>query len=170
MSFSHKGFVFDWTAFQAELAPVLHDCLTDSQTERLIFFVNKHRDSLTDPYEGEPLAADWQEDLEARDAHEIGDYALTRYYDPADDSGLGEGWMSIEAALDDEGKRALLGEPFGPDGHEFDPGRMGSYFQTPEMVAKSLETLRRAPKAELNSYLALLEKAREAGKGVYVTF
>lgn len=78
--------------------------------------------------------------------------------------------MSIEAALDDEGRRALLGEPFGPDGHEFDPGRMGSYFQTSETVAKSIGILRHAQRAELNRYLALLEKAREAGKGVYVTF
>ncbi len=170
MSFSHKAYEFDWEAFRAELAPVLNRCLADSQAQPLIDFVNRHRESVSDPYEGEPLDADWEDRLEIADVQELADYALTRYYDPTSDCGLAEAWMDLEATLDGDSRRALFGEAFGPPGHPFDPGKMGSYFQSPDAVKESAIVLQRQGTAGLRGYLRLLEAASRANKGVYVTF
>jgi hypothetical protein len=132
--------------------------------------VNRHRNSVSDPYEGEPLEDDWQRKLENGDVQEVGDYALTRYYDPARDCGLAEAWLDLEAVMDAKSRQALLGKAFGPPGRTFDPGRMGSYFQAPETVKQSVAVLRHCDAAELREYLRLLEAASDAKKGIYVTF
>lgn len=70
----------------------------------------------------------------------------------------------------------ILGKPFGPTEDYFDPGKMGSYFQSPEEVSESLEKLiehaRAFPqrKHQLAQAIELLEKAVQAGQGLYVTF
>jgi len=170
VSFSHKAFEFDWLRFQVELAPLLYRCLADGRVQPLIEFADQFRDSLAGPYEGEPLEPDWQRNLGDSDVQEVGDYALTRYYSPAADKGLGETWMQVESRLDDEGRHSLLGTAFGPPDNEFDPGKMGSYFQSPDGVRTSLAVLKRVGIKELADYLSLLDTASKHGRGVYVTF
>ena len=73
----HKAFAFDWNAFQRHLAPILRDALSSDSVVGLAAFIEHHRQSLTDPYEGEPLPEDWSSLMENRDVQDHGDFALT---------------------------------------------------------------------------------------------
>jgi hypothetical protein len=172
VALSHKAFAFNWRAFEFDLHPQLEAALEADDPSELEAFIVAHRKSLTDPYEGEPLPRTWRSMLENRDAHEYGEFALTRFYDPTDDCGLHESWAEVSERLPKRAANALLGFPVGPKGRLFDPGRLGSYFQTPGQVRESLAILRpRAEKVEeLRLFVELLERCAAEGLGVYVTF
>ncbi len=59
--------------------------------------------------------------------------------------------------------------PFGPGSNRFDPGRMGSYFQTPEDVADSLNATTSQYRSEFATFVDLLERCGVENLGVYVT-
>src|SRR5207302_666883 len=92
MPMHHKAFVLDHAGFLRELGEVLYRALATGDCGPLVRFIEAHRGSLTDPYEGEPLEASWESMLETRDAHQYGDFALTRFYDPRADDGLAYEW------------------------------------------------------------------------------
>jgi hypothetical protein len=176
---SHKAYAFDWPAFEGdELHSLLLAALTTGEPAGLIRYIEAHPDDLKDPYEGDPLGEDWRDMLENWDVHEYGDFALTRFYDPAEDSGIWDQWRAIDRRLGEADRAALLGTPFGPPGAYFDPGRQGSYFQTPEQVGRSLARVRRFELPELEDYQRtslerfeeLLAECKEARSGLYVTF
>jgi hypothetical protein len=170
MPMEHKAYAFDWSAFEFDLHPLLDDALTANATAELEAFIDQHRAKLTDPYEGEPLQTDWRDTLGNRDVHEYGDYALTRFYDPADSWGIGYAWARLSGKLPEPAARALLGFPIGPAENLFDPGRYGSYFQTPRQVRESLTALQPHGCPALVRYLELLERCVAERRGVYVTF
>jgi hypothetical protein len=181
MSMSHKAYAFDWLRFERnELSRVLWHALETSNPAALRSYITAHVDELKDPYEGEPLDLAWEEKLENRDVHEYGDYALTRFYDPAEDWGsIAAQWRAIDGRLSTDADRsALLGTPFGPPGNYFDPGRQGSYFQTPEEIAESLSRVRQFSTADLEEYQEeslkrfeqLLKQCAADHRGLYVTF
>jgi hypothetical protein len=170
MSMSHKAYAFDWRRFEFELRPLLEGALVADNTGQLETFIDEHREVLADPYEGEPLSNDWRTALENRDVHEYGDYALTRFYDPADDCGIGEAWVRISERLSGRAANALLGCSVGAPKLVFDPGQQGSYFQTPAQVPESLAILKPLGVPELAPFIALLERCAADGCGVYVTF
>src|SRR5690349_15161787 len=95
MSMEHKAFVFDWESFLQELSELLFSALVSDDTTRLKAWINSNVADLKDPYEGEPLTKDWEDTLDVKDAHQYGDFALTKYYDPARDIGLGHEWQII---------------------------------------------------------------------------
>jgi hypothetical protein len=119
----HKAYAFDWTRFEFELHPLLVEALTTDETAKLEAFIDQHLVELTDPYEGEPLSTDWRDTLENRDVHEYGDYALTRYYDPADNWGIGYAWTQLSDELPEPAANAMLGFAIGPAKNLFNPGR-----------------------------------------------
>lgn len=164
----YKAFAFDWNAFQRHLARILRDALSSDSVAELAAFIEHHRESLTDPYEGEPLPQDWSSLMESRDVQEYGDFALTLYYSPTADFGIGSSWVAVSDDIPEPD--ALLGEPFGPPYNLFDPGRMGSYFQTPDTVSSSLRSLSADDRPELSDFVDLLERCGAEGMGVYVTF
>ena len=170
MVMEHKAYAFDWSRFESELHPLLEYALTDNDPAGLETYIDEHLTELTDPYEGEPLSADWRETLENRDVHEYGNYALTRFYDPADCWGVGYEWARLSEELPGPAANAMLGFPVGPPDRLFDPGRYGSYLQTPGQVRGSLAQLRPHACPELSDYLGLLERCAGEGRGVYVTF
>ena len=170
MGMEHKAYVFDWAGFDAELAPVLYRALATGGCDELAAFIDTRRQFLTDPNEGDPLPDDWRALVEAWDAHQLGDLALTRYYQADKADGLRYDWSELSDRASPEVAAALLGTPFGPKGNLFDPGKYGSYFQTPGRVCQSLATLAHLDWPELRRYRALLESAVREGKGVYVTF
>jgi hypothetical protein len=104
------------------------------------------------------------------DVHAVGDVALTLYYDASDDCGLNRTWIALDEQLPTAASSALLGTPFGPPGAQFDPGRQGSFFQSPEEVVTSLEVLNSACVPELQRFIDLLASASMSGRGIYVTF
>jgi hypothetical protein len=166
----HKAYAFDWSRFEFDLDPLLMEALATNDPTRLAEYIDRHLAELTDPYEGEPLPADWRNGLENRDVHEYGDYALTRFYDPADCRGVGYEWARLSEELPEPAANAMLGFSVGPPERLFDPGRYGSYFQTPRRVRESLAALGLLACPELAGYLELLKRCAAEGRGVYVTF
>lgn len=174
MSMIHRAFVFDDRAFRAELHGILAQALRDGDVTALRAFIVGHADELSDPDDGAPLAPDWESRLAYRRAEHYGDIALTRYYRPDDDVGLGVAWQAIGELLAQHGlgEAIVLGRAL--DG--FDPGKQGAYVQSPEMVAAHLRTVgelvRRTPglAAPLAPLRSMLEAAAEQALGLYVTF
>ncbi|MCA9014303.1 MAG: hypothetical protein KDA77_03130 [Planctomycetaceae bacterium] len=171
----HKAFIFDHVIFEDELLPVLRNALATNECSALICFIRQNIDSLTDPYEGVPLAEDWEEMIETKDAHQYGDFALTKYYAPTDDIGLGSTWQTVQELIpDDRSSSPILGSIVGINEAPFDPGKMGSYFQSNRQVAESLEFLRHITQQhsleEVDKAVNLLKRAFQSKKGLYVTF
>jgi hypothetical protein len=87
MSMCHKAFVFEWPAFERRLAPILFSSLSTNDRSALLQFIRANRTACKDPYEGEPLGPNWEEQLTTTGVQEAGDFALTCFYNPADDFG-----------------------------------------------------------------------------------
>jgi hypothetical protein len=179
MPMCHKAYAFDWRAFERdELPGLLTHALETDDTAELLAYVERNRASLKDPYEGDPLSEDWRDMMDNRDIHECGDFALTRFYAPAADRGLGYCWNEIDDALPEKDREVLLGSSFGPPHNRFDPGRYGSYFQVPAQVAVSLTYVRDLELASLDEndrelrrrFASLLKECVANGLGLYVTF
>jgi len=170
MSMSHKAYAFEWLAFDLGLRVVLERGLVDRNPQELLMLIERERSSFKDPYEGEPLGENWQATLENPDEHAVGDYALTRYYEPSSDFGLGDEWWEIGSAISEAARSALLGNPIGPAANRFDPGRQGSYFQTAEQCRVSLQILEAERDKLPVNYMAGLSRAVAAGLGIYQTF
>ncbi len=170
MTMSHKAYAFDHAAFTTELAPLLRDALQTGSRESLDRFVDHFRPVLSHPWGAVPLPASWREELEVGDVQEVADLALTKYYTPDGEAGVGEAWPAWQESAPPDVARCLLGAPFGPVECPFDPGRMGSYFQSPEEVIASQICLSRMVTPSLARFKELLAHAASLRKGLYVTF
>jgi hypothetical protein len=170
MPMDHKAFAFDWTGFERDLLPLLTAALKSKDPAALIRYVNEHRSENTDPYEGDPLPEDWQDEFDIDDVHNAGDFALTRFYDPTADAGVGDEWSRLDDELPAEAAAALLGTPIGPSRNRFDPGKYGSYFQRPEQVPESLGALSDVDDPAVRPFRRLLKRCAKSGLGIYVTF
>jgi hypothetical protein len=170
MSFSHKAFAFSWQPFVEELAPLLTQALALVDTPALEAFIARHINACTSPYDGEPLSVQWRELLEVGTVQELADFALTKYYKPTQDFGLGEDWAEIEATLLEAQRAALLGTTVGAEGKLFDPGLQGSYFQSPKTVQQSVALLSQVQHAGVMEFSQHLRQLATSGKGLYVTF
>jgi hypothetical protein len=179
MSIDHKAYSFDYDGFNAELRPVLEESLRSGDVGPLAEFIRENFAALKDPYEGEPLAENWQDLLDYEDAEEYGDFALTKYYDPSDNLGVGSEWAALQDLLVNElppGTPFTLGHTVGPAGNLFDPGRMGSYFMSDEEAESRMDALRDlveekpALRPKLERLLEMYETISRSGKGAYQTF
>jgi len=173
MSMWHKAYIFDWQAFERDpLYGLLLTALKTDDPADIARYIDIHRGEIKDPYEGESLGLDWQNMLENRDVNEYGDFALTRFYDPAKDRGIAGSWLGIDARLKGADRMALLGFVLGEPARAFDPGRQGSYFQTPDQVLDSLQRVERLSfqMGELQSFKQLLLDCTKHSRGLYVTF
>lgn len=173
----HKAFVFDYLTFDRELRAILEDALATGDSSEVVSFINANLSNLRDPYEGEPLGNDWESFIDTHDAHQYGDFALTKYYDPLADKGLGTSWESAQEmiAVNTTLKESpILGSTIGPKDEPFDPGKMGSYFQSPRQVRESyeymLEIAAKIPSGDLTKAVQMLEEARKSENGLYITF
>lgn len=163
MSMQHRAFEFNWNAFRLEILDTLQDLESEGVVKRLSEFIDNNIESLTDPYEGEPLDKDWRDLLETGEVIELADFALTKYYDVNSDFGLADLWLSVEGNLSKQAKSALLGQSI--DG--FDPGCMGSYFQSGDQLQQSVSVLSRECSDMFPDFLSELKCK---SKGLYVTF
>jgi hypothetical protein len=184
MSMEHKAFVFDYEAFIAQFSDLLENSLYSERIEDIVNFIQENLSYLKDPYEGEPLDYNWENQVqEIKDVHIYADFALTKFYNPDKNIGLVYNWQNIENTLIDEldellvePREIILGKPFGSTNNWFDPGRMGSYFQSPEHVKHNMQILQNllAQKPELSVALAdllsMLQTAINSQKGLYTTF
>lgn len=179
MVMSHKAYAFDWNSFERdELHGILLTALSSGGIATLIGYIDANLDKLKSPYEGDPLSDHWRDALENLDVHEYGDFALTRFYDPTQEWGLGDQWRSIDVRLPQADQAALLGTPFGTPDARFDPGRQGSYFQTPEKVKESLARMQRfelpnlkeCTRSALQTFEELMGDCVAVRSGLYITF
>ncbi|MEH1794600.1 hypothetical protein [Nostoc sp.] len=179
MTIEHKAFVFDCDGFNNELSDVLKNAILTHKSDNLIAFIERNLSCLKDPYEGETLDFSWKELIEAGDINEYGDFAITKYYDPKSDIGIGYGWEKINDALLQELNldiSPLLGRPFGSAENYFDPGKLGSYFQSLEQVKENFKLLDSLSEEQLKTLpnIAIVEKmlsdALALEKGLYITF
>ncbi|WP_335152798.1 hypothetical protein [Nostoc sp.] len=179
MSMEHKAFVFDYDTFLQELADILVNALVINQSKDLITFIENNFSYLKYPDEGEPLDSFWKETIDTNDISQYGDFAITKYYNPQCDIGLGYDWLPLYDMLLNEMDKdisPLLGKNFGIPGNYFNPGKMGSYFQSLEQVKNNFELLSLLlnEKKEYLPNLALLIKmlanALDLDKGLYITF
>jgi hypothetical protein len=171
MSMSHKAFAFDWKAFKSdELYALIIHALESNEPSPLARYIENHYLHLKDPYEGEPLGQTWQEILMNSDIQVYGDFALTHFYNPAADQGVAEAWMEIHALLSKTDRGALLGFSLCSVTNVFDPGLMGSYFQTPEQVSNSLKVVNKLAIKAIEPFKELLEECIQSELGIYVTF
>jgi hypothetical protein len=176
----HKAYIFYFEEFSKELRPILGASLKSGNIDQLRAFIISNKSTLSDPYKGEPLEEDWENMIDDWDVHQYGDFALTKYYSPAMDEGLGCGWENVQdilSSLIELKVSPLLGEPLGDSGEYFDPGKMGSYFQDNGQVKNSLSVLGEFEDAlseslndDFDIFRQLLESAANENKGVYVTF
>ena len=136
----HKIYHFDYDSFQEEFADLLNKALKDREVSGLKKFILKNLSLLSEPWEGgEKLNSDWENLLESHDAHEYGDFGLTKYYDIQNDGGLFSDYPAITDKI--RYPDLLLGNSFGPEFNTFDPGKMGSYFLTNQQLEKNLKRL-----------------------------
>jgi hypothetical protein len=179
MSIDHKAYVFDYDEFAIELKSNLEEALLTENINSLITFIHENLSLLKHPDLGGLLDKNWEKMLVSKDVHEYGDFALTKFYDPEDCIGLSNDWGEIDDLLCyefGEGSLITLGKILGPKDNYFDPGKMGSYFQSPHQVQENLiwleDTLEQRP--ELLEYLIsvmnMLKDASKQGKGLYITF
>ena len=168
----HKAYIFDHFRFAQELEPILRAALHWNRCAELVAFVEEDLRSFSDPYEGEPLRDHWQEMVNPPDVHQYGDFALTKYYQPASDIGLGEAWIAIHEYLQAApvARSAILGTTIEEDGVVFDPGKMGSYIQSASDVVQNITLIRASRSDELAPALEMLEEASKLSRGLYVTF
>src|SRR5436190_17514448 len=166
MSMEYKAYPLDYERFNAELAPILFHALVTGEVGALVEFIKRRLEQLADPAEGKPLAGYWPElargrpvsffgldwQINPNDPDDLGDLALTAYYNPLDDAGLGPLWADTGSQLvgvsevpDDQRDHRLspiiLGDVFGPPDNWFNPGKLGSYFRSWETVRRQRETL-----------------------------
>ena len=180
MSIEHKAYIFDFDEFSKELKPILETSIKSGDISQLRAFIISNKAYLSDPYKGEPLEDDWEYMIEDRDVHQYGDFALTKYYSPDSDQGIGYDWEKVQdilsSSIELEGS-PLLGKPLGDFGEYFDPGKMGSYFQDESQVKASIKALRKLKDGlseelqdVMGEFLKFLENVADDGKGIYVTF
>lgn len=178
MSMEHKAFVFDYDAFTNEVSNTLEAALITNNTEYLASFIERNLDSLKDPYEGELLDNNWQSLLEIDDPHQCGDLAITKFYNHKNNVGLGYNWENIQNVLQQEFgiPWIILGESFGSSKNYFDPGKMGSYFQSPTLAKGNLNLIKNLLEqkpnyfSSLDAVIKMLQKPVEKNQGLYVTF
>lgn len=178
MAMEHKAFIFDYNRFHSELRPVLERALQNGQTAELVDFIKINKQVLKDPYEGEALSEEIGNEIDMSNLDECGDYCLTKYYSPKDDLGLGYNWTSVQEALDATSPgfgRVVLGTALEINGKSFDPGKIGSYFVSPDEVVEGLKIIK-----EISGQLSEVDGMNELGElylqafshgmGLYVTF
>ena len=178
MSIEHKAFIFDYKAFELELKEILEMALSLNKIENLEYFIKLNIDCLTDPYEGNLLPDNWVEMLEYGDPHEYGDFALTKFYNPTEDIGLGYNWFEIEELLSSQSGEgtSILGDKIGKEDNYFDPGKMGSYFQSLNTIIANKSKINFFTESQterielLNLVDCMFNAAISSKKGLYITF
>ena len=173
----HKAFLFDYGLFAQELKVILEDALQSGDVYALTSFINANLSDFRDPYEGDPLEADWEAMIATRDPHQFGDFAITKYYRPDKDIGLGKSWETLQNMIAADPlivESPILGSILGPRSNPFDPGKMGSYFQSAQQVQQSqgclLNFVRTGRVEVIDQAVQMLQRAIGANMGLYITF
>ena len=157
----HHAFIFDWPTFERELLPAISAGLA-GDLEPLRGFARDQRGLLVNPLNGEPIT---EQDLHSEDVDWLGEIAMTRYFDPTADHGLGTSWETLIQALDADQQQLLLGEPISVEGRSFSPGTV---FQSNGRVRLAHRQLKELGLAELRGFVRTLRIAGVSQRGLMV--
>jgi hypothetical protein len=173
----HKAYPFNFNAYSLQLHHILVSALASGELRDLTQFVEREKESLSNPYEGDPLPADWRETFKIAKLQYCGQLALTKYFNASEEIGLGHEWEDAIAALNSagyDGEGIVLGDVVQGGDVVFDPNRLGSYFQTPEKVVDGWHAVRAVmesdPGSSMEWLLRMFEVPKAKGFGLYVTF
>ena len=115
--------------------------------------------------------------IETPDPHQYGDFALTKYFDPTADIGLGAAWEELQDLFANNStltESPILGSTIGPTEEPFDPSKMGSYFQSARQARENCKYLLglaiNEQTEDLQRAIQMLNEAVVAEKGLYITF
>ena len=177
MSMEHRAYIFDYCAFDRELRAVLVHALEAGDWSDVHRFVDTHRSSLANPYDGQPLEQDWRTAVASARPEVSGAVALTKYYDPVANIGLHAEWRDVFDALEQAaagGGSIMLGDPIVGGGRVFDPGLLGTYLQEPLRIRTNLVALDRLAR-EHESLVPIVPPLAEmlvaaVDRGLYVRF
>ena len=177
MPSEHKAFAFDYDLFAQELMPLLVNALESRTTSGLAQFIDLNLGRLRYPNDGATLGPDWRTTAEYHTPDEYGDFALTKYYQD-NNIGIGYEWEEVRdiimAARPDLKVLPILGDAIGPVHSPFNPGKLGSYFQTYEQAVANLSLARTLAEEWgsdlLGSTVGMLDAAVQHRLGLYVTF
>jgi len=193
----HKAFIFDVESFNLELRPLLLSAGIENEIGTIKHFINCNLIKIVSPYTGDSLGEDWENQLESGDIQEIADFALTRYYSPAADMGLGYSWDALletikllPVGFDPE--YCIVGKQVQQGTFVFDPSRMGlgmiemkdvSYIHQELQRVRPLLKNVELPAEELlyelstgeiaeafEDLIVLYKKAIDANRGILMTF
>jgi hypothetical protein len=148
MSMEHKAFLFETSKFFGELAPIIFRAARNNDKDLLRSFINSRIGVVRSPYTGEFLKGNWEQELENGDLQELADFAMTCYYNPQEDRGLGYDWdpllesLRMSSTAFDPGY-VILGRQITDGQFVLDPGRMGTGIVQAEDVPGITVELRR---------------------------
>jgi hypothetical protein len=123
----------------------MRPALQTLQTHELAAFIDQNLSNITDPNGLNDIGLDWR-NLVSNTVTEYADLALTKFYDPVANIGLGYSWNEMYDLLKVMEEALTLisvifGAPFIAGSNTFDPGLLGTYFQSPsEVVANKTDS------------------------------
>ena len=181
MVMKHKAFIFDYDNFTSQLKEILINSLLTKQKWDLIEFIQQNSLEIKDPDLGSPLDRTKEELTSMKDVCQFANFALTKFYEPANDIGLNGDWQETKGALNDvfeivESDNIILGNPIGKNNIYFNPKKTGSYFQTPQQIVGNLKIVNKCLEErpeyfhDLKYLLFMLKSAAIYQKGLYITF
>ena len=167
----HKAYLIDDIGFEKGLRPIFRMADSREKRQQLESFCDTNASLIKSPYDGIDVGDGWRSVQETETILELADIALTAFYDPADDIGLGYEYSEISERLKPVvaklGFSPALGNPieFGSD--LFDPGFSGSYIMPCSDVVESVDALM---SSNFDALFQMLRKAKNQNRGLYVTF
>jgi hypothetical protein len=177
MPLDHKAYLLDYDTFSTNLRPLIEHSLQTASTVQLVVFIESNLSSLRSPDTWRLLTTDWKGEVDIDDVQLCGDIALTKYRVNSN-IGLSYEWEELFNVFSTEYKglatSPILGEILQVAGVSFDPGRLGTYFQSRKAVIANLSLVKQAAKGWgedlLRPAVLMLQEAIEAEKGLFVTF
>jgi hypothetical protein len=167
MTLCHRAFVFDYTAFGNELAPILDAAAESNQAEHLMRWVDRERTMLTLPWEDSELAEGWRGGLVSQSVREVAAIALTKYYDVGVDHGVGTRWNRVKSRLPESYTEWLLGMPLRLS-EDADEEVLG-YLLSPDRTEEARNAFGPYDDPHLREYRIGLDEAHKLGCGIYAT-
>ena len=130
MSMEHKAFLFDTNKYHQQIEPIIEKCCKTNDASVVRKYINKNYEQIANPYTGDILDANWENELESDSRQELFDFVLASCYVPDDDIGLGYAWDGVLEAIKEmrvigDAEVCVLGNPLIYAGVEVNPGLMG---------------------------------------------
>lgn len=130
MSMEHKAFLFDTNKYHEQIEPIIEKCCKTNNTSEVRAYINENYEQIANPYTGDVLDVNWENELESGSMQELFDFALAGCYAPDDDIGLGYAWDGVLEAIKEmhvveDAEICVLGNSLIYAGVEVNPGLMG---------------------------------------------